>query len=1065
MVTISKKVYAKVEDYRKDSYYCDTQGRFVGKLSEELKLENRQMDEELYKGLKEGYGLVQAAPNGEHREGWDITFSPDKSVGVLWVEGTAEQRDKIMAAHHRAVDYVRDRIEQDIQARDRNRENFKTGNMIAWQVDHYATREGDPGPHTHLVIFNITHGQGKHRAINSDSLMKRELRISQYESALAVELGQEGASVRGYRAESGKSIYTRVQGVDQTRIDAASGGKHRIDRYIEEHREDLKGQYPNAREGELRQIAGLKTRPHKESFSTQELERKYLDGIAGRGIERGAWLEAERAFKLERQDERETEKERVEPRMNEYDYVRTAARDLTEREATFTREELETHALRLSHGEAHPQAICNAINELTRDSELLHLDSQRNTREGIQEVYTTRRMYKMERNVVGRIRRGRGTEEPVIDRETVNARLNAWEKENITLGNDQRQAAENILTTKDRYIAVQGVAGSGKTTMIDSVRAEAEKEGYTVKGLAPTGQAAQKLEEGAHIQGAETVDRFLGRGAPMDSKTIVVVDEASMLSTQEWDALTRRADETGARMVVAGDTRQLKSIEAGDLYSELQVRKEMGVEELKEINRQKDEGYKRIVEDLSEKKVDSAFNKMEEQGRITEIADRNTRLDAISKDFLNDTKISYKDTIIVTARNADRRDLNDRIRGELQERGKVSKESHQFTIRNSNSLSNEEKRFAQNYRSGEGLFVKEKIAGLEKGKDVWTEVKVKSADYKIKISRAQWRELFQYDNEERRYILKEMRGERFEKVKLTGLEKGTEGRIISVDEKNHTITVGARGGRKVEIDLKSNGHKIETWREEQRDFSKGDKVVFTKNNRSMGVMNGHTGTIDNIDLHGNVTVRMRDGRNVKFDQSSYSHIDYGYAVTVHKSQGDTKEKVIHNADTKHRMSYNEIYTSSTRGRQDLKVYTNSKSEFQEQAKTEVVKRSTLNHDASERQGSKREHEAREFGNGRGRGDEKQQERSNGFSSELAQKYLYYREVSLQKYAQTGRRAHREDAEHFRDKFLREMSKIQIRRPRENEKTVSAENKRDTSQERSKSNNRQRGQSKEAERGR
>jgi len=82
----------------------------------------------------------------------------------------------------------------------------------------------------------------------------------------------------------------------------------------------------------------------------------------------------------------------------------------------------------------------------------------------------------------------------------------------------------------------------------------------------------------------------------------------------------------------------------------------------------------------------------------------------------------------------------------------------------------------------------------------------------------------------------------------------------------------------------------------ERSFAIGDRVIFGRNSRQLGVKNGQLGTLSSWSLDaraGNLelTIRMDSGETVVFDPSAYGHIDYGYAMSVHKSQGVTADNV------------------------------------------------------------------------------------------------------------------------------------------------------------------------------
>ena len=71
----------------------------------------------------------------------------------------------------------------------------------------------------------------------------------------------------------------------------------------------------------------------------------------------------------------------------------------------------------------------------------------------------------------------------------------------------QRDGAERILANTDRVQVLRGAAGTGKTTVLAAINDAARREGYEVRGVAPTSRAAQLLEEaGADVS---TLQKYL----------------------------------------------------------------------------------------------------------------------------------------------------------------------------------------------------------------------------------------------------------------------------------------------------------------------------------------------------------------------------------------------------------------------------------------------------------------------------------------------------------------------------------------------------------------------------
>jgi len=84
-------------------------------------------------------------------------------------------------------------------------------------------------------------------------------------------------------------------------------------------------------------------------------------------------------------------------------------------------------------------------------------------------------------------------------------------------------------------------------------------------------------------------------------------------------------------------------------------------------------------------------------------------------------------------------------------------------------------------------------------------------------------------------------------------------------------------------------HRIETSQGE-RLFASGDRIMFLRNERGLGVKNGSLGVVESVSTT-RMAVLMDDGRSVAFDVKDYADIDHGYAATIHKSQGVTVDRV------------------------------------------------------------------------------------------------------------------------------------------------------------------------------
>ncbi len=106
-------------------------------------------------------------------------------------------------------------------------------------------------------------------------------------------------------------------------------------------------------------------------------------------------------------------------------------------------------------------------------------------------------------------------------------------------------------------------------------------------------------------------------------------------------------------------------------------------------------------------------------------------------------------------------------------------------------------------------------------------------------------------------------------AEVRDLNELARGRLRDADALGEDVTVAAERGA--------------------REFASGDRIMFLKNERGMGVKNGTLGTIEQVSPE-RMNVRLDDGRGVAFDMKDYAHVDHGYAATIHKSQGVTVDR-------------------------------------------------------------------------------------------------------------------------------------------------------------------------------
>jgi ATP-dependent exoDNAse (exonuclease V) alpha subunit len=116
----------------------------------------------------------------------------------------------------------------------------------------------------------------------------------------------------------------------------------------------------------------------------------------------------------------------------------------------------------------------------------------------------------------------------------------------------------------------------------------------------------------------------------------------------------------------------------------------------------------------------------------------------------------------------------------------------------------------------------------------------------------------------------------------------------------------------------------------EHEFSKGDRIQFTAPSKELKVANRELGTIERVSSEGDLSVRLDSGREVRFNIREHPHLDHGYAVTSHSSQGQTAERVLIHVDTgKSELLVNNrfAYVSVSRAQYDAQIYTNDGSKL------------------------------------------------------------------------------------------------------------------------------------------
>jgi len=890
-MTISKPLSAaQAQAYHRDefgnaqqNYYTEAdriRGTWHGKLAEAYGLRG-EVQEEHFARLSQGQHpitgeqLVQHQSSREylneqgdkvttmeHRAGWDATLSAPKSVSLTALVGGDE---RVREAHRDSVQVALDELERFVQARiGRNHPAETTGQWVAAKFEHDSARPvggyAAPQLHTHTVFFNLTETEdGKTHAIQPQELYKsQQYATAIYRSELAHRLQE-----LGYEIELGKSGQPEIKGYTQEYLNASSLRRQQIKEHLEE--QGLRG-------AGAAQIAAHQTREEKLSALSHEEMRAKHEELAG------AFGNQPQRVVQEAQARAAPGHQRSEQREARAQEAVTYARDRNiEREAVVDERVLMRDALRRSMGESSFWEVRQNLEHRIRSGEFVEVGRQRP--EGPDRTLTTREMLDYERDNVARMKAGQGGHDPLVSEE---ARQELSGKFGH-LSNSQRRAVDEILSSRDQVVGLEGVAGTGKTTSLAAIREAAGRQGYQVEGLAPTSRATQQLEE-AGIQ-SSTLQVHLARSHRDDGdRHLYIVDESSLASTRQVNEFLRRLEEQD-RVIFVGDTRQHQGVEAGRPFQQLQEAG-MHTAHLDEIIRQKDPSLKQAVEQLAHGQVREAIENLTRQGRVHEVANREERLEAVAKAYAE----RPDNTLVVSPDNRSRQEINQRIHRELQSSGRVEEQEHRMSV----------------------LVPRQEMTGTDR----------------------QW--AVQYAPGD---IVRYTRGSQ-----AVGVKSGEYVHVTGVDREHNLLTIERDSGQRLTYDPRRL-HGVSVYRETERDFSTGDRVQFTAPYRDEHIANRQLGTVEKVDAEGNLQVRLDSGQDVQFSIREHPHVDYGYAVTSHSSQGATADRVLIHVDTEqaHEQLVNSrlAYVSVSRGRYDAQIYTNDAEKLGEELSRDVSKQSAL----------------------------------------------------------------------------------------------------------------------------
>lgn len=609
-------------------------------------------------------GASLLTTSGRTVEGVDITFSPGKSISLYYglTDDKKNQQD-ILAAHHKAVRAALTALNTEAIYARRGHNGLvrQKVDVTAALFTHDTARVeqhldgsvfADPQIHTHAVMLNLALRQSDGTVGGIDTRLgpSKLMAGAVYHAHLAYELSLLGFKIQ----EIGRNGMFEVGFEPQIRKFFSARRNQVVDELAEIGLD-------TASAPALAAAAALKTRRNKGPDLGDERFSLWRSKATGLGFDVGHCVERLRS------------QENARGLGDEHDFAKALAlipERLTEFEATFARKDLVRAVANAYVGTSvDPAGILRSVDQLIKTAAVVEI-----RRDPLNEpVYSTPEMIRLERETLDLARE-------LADRQWQGVDAGGLQQKILAAGlSDEQSKAAIALAGGSALALFSGKAGTGKNHTLKPLIEKARADGYRVI-FAST--AWRTVEMGtAELDGVEgrALDSWFAiaksGGNFIDDRTVLVVDEAGQLGVRATHAILSEALRCGRRsgqpkVILCGDAAQLKPIAAGaglDL-----VRHSAEEAAVHRVVRQRDHAMRRVVEQLSRGEVVSAYDALEEQGCVVNVANRKLAVStAVDTWFAARESRRGASHLLVARTNETVRALNNEVRKRLRRDGQL----------------------------------------------------------------------------------------------------------------------------------------------------------------------------------------------------------------------------------------------------------------------------------------------------------------------------------------------------------------------------------------------------------
>jgi conjugative relaxase-like TrwC/TraI family protein len=853
---------------------------------------------------------TQVGDPDNRRLGMDLTFSMPKSASILaLVGGDKRINEAHMASVKSTMRWVEANLAESRLRSGDSRSPVRTGNLVYALFQHDTSRALDPQGHIHVVIANMTRmADGTWRALHNGEIWRNNTVISSiYHATFRDSLEKLGYGVQLH----GKHGTFEISGVPKMVREVFSQRREAI--------LETASKLGIATHQGMNKITATTRGAKIEDVDRQALKAEWKQTAAKLGFNPEQLVEQSRSRAaaqpgMFKRSIGAVEHAKGEARSLIVDVLNkpsdplvdsglkrimltgpeartqlataSAIRILSQREAAFEVHQLTKTALDLGLADVTPALIESRVTELALRQELVPGESSR--ADNVVTMLTTKEALITETGILAEIGRGKGASVPLVRPSRAFEVLSGAARDR-PLNAGQMAAASSIISSADRIIAVQGLAGAGKSTMLAAVANVLDFEKKPALGLAFQNKMVADLAEGTGLE-TMTIASFLMQHEPLlsgnnDAQAAtsraqlggihLIVDEASMISNDQMLALVTISNRAGAdKLVLVGDRQQLLSIDAGKSFAVSQAGG-IATARMDENLRQRTPELRAIAALTNNGRAGEAVKML--GSRVVESADRVGEAAAF---WLNLPGEEREATMLFTSGRESRAALNEAIQTGLKSEGKLTGEGLTLTVAERVDRSREELRYAHSYQPGLRL-------------EVWS------------------------------------------KVQSVGLERG-EYRVSRVFG-NGKVEL-ERGGKRQSFDPQKlasgvKQDKLNLVATKEIKIHEGDKIRWTANDKPRDLLNSAMARVVGIDGHG-IIVERADQSVVRLgmDDPMLKRIDLAYTLNMHMAQGITTDKgvVVMGAFERFLSNQRLFNVAVTRVRDDLRVITDDKEKLTRQ---------------------------------------------------------------------------------------------------------------------------------------